>query len=112
MEQPTYCGCPVLGKQLGDLAFFFDYPGEIRRMIYTTNTIEGYKRQPRKVTKSRASFPTVKAVEVECETLDKLGRLPAKVHEPVFKYHALHVGPIHTFVSPGATFRQHNTWRS
>ena len=45
-----------------DLATFFDFPAEIRRMIYTTNTVEGYNRQLRKVTKSRASFPTVEAV--------------------------------------------------
>jgi putative transposase len=45
-----------------DLATFFDYPAEIRRMIYTTNTVEGYNRQLRKVTKSRASFPTAEAV--------------------------------------------------
>jgi len=44
-----------------DLATFFDYPAEIRRMIYTTNTVEGYNRQLRKVTKSRASFPTAEA---------------------------------------------------
>ena len=45
-----------------DLATFFDYPAEIRRMIYTTNTVEGYNRQLRKVTKSRGSFPTAEAV--------------------------------------------------
>jgi len=45
-----------------DLATFFDYPAEIRRMIYTTNTAEGYNRQLRKVTKSRSSFPTAEAV--------------------------------------------------
>jgi len=45
-----------------DLATFFDYPAEIRRMIYTTNTVEGYNRQLRKVTKSRSSFPTAEAV--------------------------------------------------
>jgi len=45
-----------------DLATFFDYPAEIRRMIYTTNTVEGYNRQLRKVTKSRGSFPTSEAV--------------------------------------------------
>jgi len=45
-----------------DLATFFDYPAEIRRMIYTTNSVEGYNRQLRKVTKSRASFPTAEAV--------------------------------------------------
>jgi putative transposase len=45
-----------------DLATFFDYPADIRRMIYTTNTVEGYNRQLRKVTKSRGSFPTAEAV--------------------------------------------------
>ena len=45
-----------------DLAAFFNYPAAIRRMIYTTNTVEGYNRQLRKVTKSRGSFPTAEAV--------------------------------------------------
>jgi transposase-like protein len=44
-----------------DLATFFDYPAEIRRLIYTTNTIEGYNRQLRKVTKNKASFPSDEA---------------------------------------------------
>ena len=44
-----------------DLAVFFDYPAEIRRLIYTTNTIEGYHRQLRKVTKNKATFPTPEA---------------------------------------------------
>ena len=45
-----------------ELATFFDYPAEIRRLIYTTNTIEGYNRQLRKVTKNKASFPSREAV--------------------------------------------------
>jgi transposase-like protein len=36
----------------------FDYPAEIRRMISTTNTVEGYHRQLRKVTKTKGSFPS------------------------------------------------------
>jgi len=44
-----------------ELATFFDYPAEIRRLIYTTNTIEGYNRQLRKVLKNKASFPTDEA---------------------------------------------------
>lgn len=31
---------------------------EVRRLIYTTNTIEGFNRQLRKVTKSKSVFPT------------------------------------------------------
>lgn len=41
-----------------DLATMFEYPGAIRRLIYTTNSIEGYNRQLRKVTKTKGAFPT------------------------------------------------------
>jgi putative transposase len=41
-----------------DLATFFNYPAEIRRLIYTTNAIEGYNRGLRKVVKTKSSFPT------------------------------------------------------
>jgi len=30
----------------------------VRRLIYTTNTIKGFNRQLRKVTKSKSVFPT------------------------------------------------------
>jgi len=36
---------------------FFDYPPEIRRVIYTTNAIESVNMGLRKITKSRGSFP-------------------------------------------------------
>jgi putative transposase len=39
-----------------ELATFFKYPAEIRKLIYTTNIIESYHRQLRKVTKGKASF--------------------------------------------------------
>ena len=45
-----------------DLSAFFEFPQEIRRLIYTTNTVEGYHRQLRKVTKNKGSFPTEQAV--------------------------------------------------
>ena len=45
-----------------DLATFFEFPKEIRRLIYTTNTVEGYHRQLRKVIKSKGSFPTEQSV--------------------------------------------------
>jgi putative transposase len=41
-----------------ELATFFRYPTEMRRLIYTTNLIEGYHRQLRKVTKGKSIFPT------------------------------------------------------
>lgn len=40
------------------LSTYFCYGCQIRRLIYTTNTIEGFNRQLRKVTKTRAVFPT------------------------------------------------------
>jgi len=36
---------------------FFDYPPEIRRIIYTTNAIESVNMSLRKITKNRGSFP-------------------------------------------------------
>jgi putative transposase len=44
------------------LSTYFDYPDQIRRLIYTTNAIEGYNRQSRKVTKNKASFPSARSV--------------------------------------------------
>ncbi len=41
-----------------NLSTYFKYPQEIRRLIYTTNIIEGFNRQLRKVTKSKSVFPT------------------------------------------------------
>jgi len=41
-----------------ELSNFFQYTAPIRKMIYTTNIIEGFNRQLRKVTKNRGSFPT------------------------------------------------------
>jgi len=38
------------------LSTFFKYAADIRRIIYTTNTIEGFHRQIRKVTKTKGAF--------------------------------------------------------
>ena len=40
------------------LSTYFKYPEAVRRLIYTTNTIEGFNRQLRKVTKSKTVFPS------------------------------------------------------
>ena len=45
-----------------ELSTFFKYPPEIRRIIYTTNAMEGYNRQLRKVTKTKTAFPTDEAL--------------------------------------------------
>lgn len=41
---------------------FFDYPADIRKVIYTTNAIESVNMSLRKITKTRGSFPTDEAV--------------------------------------------------
>lgn len=40
------------------LSVFFDYPPEIRKVIYTTNAIESLNASLQKITKTRRSFPT------------------------------------------------------
>ncbi len=45
-------------KNWAELSTYFKYPYEVRKLIYTTNTIEGYNRQLRKVTKNKGVFPT------------------------------------------------------
>lgn len=41
-----------------NLSTYFKFPNELRKLIYTTNAIEGFNRQLRKVTKSKSVFPT------------------------------------------------------
>ena len=44
------------------LTVFFDYPPEIRKVIYTTNVIESLNYSLRKVLKKRGAFPTDEAI--------------------------------------------------
>ena len=45
-----------------NLTSFFDFPVEIRKIIYTTNLIENLNGKIRKYTKNKLSFPTDEAV--------------------------------------------------
>ncbi|MBR1737981.1 MAG: IS256 family transposase [Firmicutes bacterium] len=45
-----------------ELTAYFEYPAEIRKIIYTTNAVEGYHRMVRKFTKSKSIFPTDDAI--------------------------------------------------
>jgi len=45
-----------------DLTVFFDFPMEIRKIIYTTNLIENLNGKIRKYTKNKLSFPSDQAV--------------------------------------------------
>ena len=52
---------PIVIKSWQDnwerLTEYFQFTSDIRRMIYTTNTVEGYHRQVRKVTKKQGRVP-------------------------------------------------------
>ena len=50
-------------KNWEELSMFFDFPPEIRRIIYTTNIIENLNGKIRKYTKNKNSFPTDDAVK-------------------------------------------------
>ena len=57
---------PAIGKSWQNswegLSVFFDYPKEIRKVIYTTNAIESLNASLRKVLKNRRSFPNDESV--------------------------------------------------
>lgn len=45
------------------LSPFFKYPSDVRRIMYTTNIIEGLHRQFRKATKTKSIFPSDQSLE-------------------------------------------------
>ena len=62
------------------LTTYFRYPDAIRKLIYTTNTIEGYHRQIRKVTKSKGAFTSdmalLKLIYLATERIAKKWTMP------------------------------------
>lgn len=46
-----------------ELSTYFKYPAEVRRLIYTTNAVEGFHRMLRKYTKTKTVYPTNEAVK-------------------------------------------------
>ena len=65
-----------------DLTTFFNYPDEIRHLIYTTNAVESYHRMVRKFTKAKAIFPTDdsirKVVYLSVKEITKKWTMPVK----------------------------------
>jgi putative transposase len=45
-----------------NLSHYFQYSGDIRKLIYTTNAIEGFHRQVRKFTKTKGAFTSENAL--------------------------------------------------
>lgn len=66
LHQKWYDRYPIVIKswenKWDNLSTYFAYTPEIRKLIYTTNTVEAVHRQFRKVTKSKTIFPNDKAV--------------------------------------------------
>lgn len=62
------------------LSTYFKYPAGIRKLIYTTNTIEGYHRQIRKVTKNKGAFTSdmalLKLIYLATERVAKKWTMP------------------------------------
>lgn len=58
-----------------ELTTYFDYDTHIRKLIYTTNPVEGFHRQVRKVTKTKGAFPTdmalLKLIYLATENISK-----------------------------------------
>jgi len=57
------------------LTTYFQYTAPIRKLIYTTNAVEGYHRQIRKVTKTKGAFPSdmalVKLIYLATKNIEK-----------------------------------------
>lgn len=65
-----------------NLTNYFDYPLEIRKIIYTTNTIENLNRGIRKYTKTKVQFPdessALKAVYLAITNIEEAWSMPIK----------------------------------
>lgn len=69
-------------KNWSELTVFFEYPQEIRKIIYTTNAVESYHRMVRKFTKSKAVFPTddsiKKVIFMSAKEISKKWTMPVR----------------------------------
>ncbi len=65
-----------------ELTTFFNYPEEVRHLIYTTNAVEGYHRMVRKFIKSKSIFPTDdsirKVIYLSVKEIRKKWTMPAR----------------------------------
>ena len=69
-------------KNWAELTVFFEYPQEIRRIIYTTNPVEAYHRMVRKFTKCKAVFPNDdsirKVIYLSVQEISKKWTMPVR----------------------------------
>ncbi|MEG3069745.1 MAG: IS256 family transposase [Candidatus Syntrophopropionicum ammoniitolerans] len=78
-----------------ELTAYFKYPHEIRKMVYTTNIIEGH-RQLRKVTKTKTAYPTDDALKkiIYLATIEaaKKWTMPAREWKSCISQFAIYFG--------------------
>jgi putative transposase len=76
--------CPQIAKSWEDnwaaLSAYFKYPAEVRRLIYTTNAVEGFHRMLRKYTKTKTVFPSddslKKSIYLSIQEISKKWTMP------------------------------------
>lgn len=65
-----------------ELSAYFKYPDEVRRLIYTTNAVEGFHRMLRKYTKTKTSFPSddalKKSIYLSIQEISKKWSMPIR----------------------------------
>jgi transposase-like protein len=77
---------PQIAKSWEDnwaaLSAYFKYPSEVRRLIYTTNAVEGFHRMLRKYTKTKTVFPSddslKKSIYLSIQEITKKWSMPVR----------------------------------
>jgi transposase-like protein len=77
---------PQIAKSWEDnwaaLSAYFKYPAEVRRLIYTTNAVEGFHRMLRKYTKTKTVFPSddslKKSIYLSIQEITKKWSIPVQ----------------------------------
>jgi transposase-like protein len=79
-----------------ELSTYFEYSPAIRKMIYTTNAIEGTNRQFKKVTKNRAVFPSqmalMKLLFLAMQDITKKWTMPIRGWPQIISQLKIHFG--------------------
>lgn len=72
----------VWDENWSEVSTFFKYPEEVRRLIYTTNAVEGFHRMLRKFTKTKVIYPTGdalrKSIYLSVQEISKKWYLPVR----------------------------------
>ena len=83
-------------RNLDRITPFFDYPPEVRRIIYTTNAIESVNMSLRKITKNRGAFPSdealLKLFYLALNNIAKRWTMPVQNWKPVLNRFTIQFG--------------------